>query len=254
MSIGLTAMNNELRAFGKGIASLSLGETDTAIALLWFLGRDADETEASASELASLMNSLSLRGKINVHRLATRLAANKDTVRGSGAKSFRIKLSSRPSLDQKYSEFSSSPKPTIDSHIIPAEDFIATRRYLEAIVLQINGSYQFGQYDACAVLCRRLMETLLISAFQRVNKTAAISQDGEFLPLSEIIGAANSKNHIKLTRSSGKIMEQVKKVGDAAAHHPNYITKQKDIDDIKIDFRRLTSELMTLSGIEPTSS
>jgi hypothetical protein len=247
-------MEAELKTFSNGLAALSLGETETAVALLWFLSRGTDNADHSAAELATLMHSLSLRGKINATRLADRLASHKDTVRGSQAGTFRIKLGSRSSLDETYSEFVSAPKPTIQSHIIPAEDFISTRRYLEALVLQINGAYQLGFYDACAVLCRRLMETLLIASFEKASKIAAITNDGEYASLSEIIGTTNSKKYIKLTRAAGRIMDQVKKIGDAAAHHPTYITKQTDIDDIKIDFRRLIAELMTLSGIEPSAA
>lgn len=137
-------METELKTFSKGLATLSLSETETAVALLWFLTRNIENAEYSATELATLMHSLSLRGKINGPRLADRLASHKDTVRGAQAGKFRIKLGSRLSFDETYSEFISAPKPTIQSHIIPAEDFISTRRYLEALVLQINGAYQLG--------------------------------------------------------------------------------------------------------------
>jgi hypothetical protein len=43
--------------------------------------------------------------------------------------------------------------------LLPRELFSNTRGYLEKVVFQINGSYDQGLYDCCAVMCRRLGET-----------------------------------------------------------------------------------------------
>ena len=37
-----------------------------------------------------------------------------------------------------------------------------TRGYIEKVSNQINGAYENGWYDACAVMLRRLVETLII--------------------------------------------------------------------------------------------
>ena len=37
--------------------------------------------------------------------------------------------------------------------------------YIVNIVYQINGTYEYGWYDACAVMLRRLMESLIIEAY-----------------------------------------------------------------------------------------
>jgi|SRR5581483_8337787 len=41
-----------------------------------------------------------------------------------------------------------------------------TRGYIEKISNQINGAYENGWYDACAVMLRRLIETLIIETFE----------------------------------------------------------------------------------------
>src|SRR5687768_3640064 len=41
-----------------------------------------------------------------------------------------------------------------------------TRGYIEAVVNQVNGCYERGWFDACAVMIRRLLETLIIEAFE----------------------------------------------------------------------------------------
>lgn len=52
-----------------------------------------------------------------------------------------------------------------------------TRGYLEKVADQINGTYENGWYDACAVMLRRFVETLIIETYIAKNKEAAIKED-----------------------------------------------------------------------------
>jgi hypothetical protein len=240
-------MDNDLIAFGQGLAGLDLSETDLSVALLWFLEEKAEATEFTAARLGSLIHDLSLRGQVNTSRLTKRLAAHSDVVRGKHSGSFKIKLSRRPALEQKYAPLLRRPAPKVESHVLASDDFLATRRYLETLVFEINGSYQFGFYDGCIVLCRRLMETLLIEAFEHAGKSSYIKQHNHYLQLSEIIAIARGGQHIKLARGSADILEEIKLAGDRT-----YITKQQDVDDLKLKLRRVISELMHLARIEPS--
>lgn len=245
-------MSNDLVVFGEGLASLDLNEADLAVALLWFLDQSSGATDVTATQLANVMHDLSLRGTVNASRLNKRLVDHADVVRGKKSGSFRIKLSRRSALDQKYQALLKRPTPKVESHVLASDDFLATRRYLETLVFQINGSYQFGFFDACMVLCRRLMETLLIEAFEQNGHSAAIKQQSNHLQLSEIIGIARSGQYIKLGRGSADILEEVKSAGDTAAHNRTYITKPQDVDDLKLKLRRAISELMHLAKVEPS--
>ena len=53
-----------------------------------------------------------------------------------------------------------------DEPVLPFSLVKGTRGYIEKIVHQINGSYVATCYDACAVMARRLLETLIIEAFE----------------------------------------------------------------------------------------
>ena len=41
-----------------------------------------------------------------------------------------------------------------------------TRGYIERVVAQINGTYENGWYDGCAVMMRRLLETLIATVYK----------------------------------------------------------------------------------------
>lgn len=178
-------MSNDLVAFGEGLADHDLSESELAVALLWFLEHTTEASETTAARLAEIMHDLSLRGQVNTSRLAKRLGSHADVVRGKKAGTFKIKLSKKPALEQRYAALLKRPMPKVESHVLASDDFLATRRYLETLVFQVNGSYQFGFYDACMVLCRRLIETLLIEAFEQSGKSAAIKQQNSYIQLGD---------------------------------------------------------------------
>ena len=45
-----------------------------------------------------------------------------------------------------------------------------TRGYLERIAYQLNASYDHYLYDCCAVMCRRILETLIIEIYEKELK------------------------------------------------------------------------------------
>jgi hypothetical protein len=140
--------------------------------------------------------------------------------------------------------------PVVGSHIVPYELLRGRRRYLETLARQINGCYQLGYYDGCAVISRRLLECLLILAFEKCGHTETLRDAaGDYKPLSELISLASSGQYIKLARGSASVLLKVKQLGDVAAHHPTYNTRQSDIDDLRVSYGALISELAHLGDV-----
>src|SRR5207253_7966022 len=129
-----------------------------------------------------------------------------DRCRGMGT--VRLRVASKSRLSARYNEIAGTVvAPGTDEQIIPAGLFENTRPHLESLVTQINGTYQHGFYDACAVMCRRLLECLLLLAFERAEKADVIRDGtGEYRAFADIIGLASSNRHIKLTRGAGAVM------------------------------------------------
>jgi hypothetical protein len=57
----------------------------------------------------------------------------------------------------------------IGQPVIPFALLRGTRGYMERIAHQINGTYSNGWYDGCAVMIRRLIETLIIEVFENMQ-------------------------------------------------------------------------------------
>ncbi len=62
-----------------------------------------------------------------------------------------------------------------------------TRPYIEKISNQINGCYEYGWFDACAVMIRRLLETLIIEVFEHHKIESKIKKSGDYLYLKDLI-------------------------------------------------------------------
>ena len=118
------------------------------------------------------------------------------------------------------------------------------------MVYQINVAYDYGLYDACAVMVRRLMESLIIEVFIYNKIANEIKINGKFFfDLDGLIKKITNHNKIHLGRNTPKYLIKIKELGDTAAHDRVYITQQPDIDDLKLEIRKVIQELLLLAGI-----
>lgn len=123
---------------------------------------------------------------------------------------------------------------------------IGTRRkYLERLVHQINGSFESGWYDACAVMIRRLVETLIIEVFES-NKLAHKIKDrnDDFYFLNDLITAILSEETINISRNAKKSLPELKSVGDKSAHSRHHTAQRKDIQKLIPHLRDIVQELI----------
>ncbi len=234
--------------FARRIADLSLTHAGRAIALLWFYDYTQDYEERTASELASDLHDEGFP-RPNVTRLREDLRKDRCVIKGSRKGSFRLDVRRRSALDDTYLSLLNIKVATVSGAILDPDLVTGTRGYLERLVHQINGSYDYGFYDATAVLCRRLMESLMIEVYIHKKRTADIRQGGAFLTLEKLIAYMRQDSAVTLGRSTPKKMTEIKELGDTAAHDRVYITQQLDIDDVKLRFRRVIQELLSLAGI-----
>lgn len=245
-------MKSTLQSFAEGISKLGLTEVGHAIALLWYFDLQEGKPELRPAFLAELMQDLSLRRQVNATRLGRQLLANRAVMRGKEMGTVRLRLASRSRLSSRYGAITGTVAPPEQgAPIVPADLFDNTRPHLQALVAQINGTYRSGFYDACAVMCRRLLNCLLLLAFESAAKGKVIRDaSGEYRAFADIIELASSSRHIKLARSAAAVMGKMDYVGDLAAHHPTYTIRQKDIDEQRLAFHRVISELAQLADIK----
>ena len=240
---------DELKRFGKKLSEENSKAVDRAIALLWFFQHMQTFESRSARDLANDLHTLGFP-RANVSRLASELGRSPYTIK-TKLGHFKIDARKTTELDSKYNEFIKKQLVPVSDAVIPKNVTEKTRPYLEKIVTQINGSYDNQWYDCTAVLCRRLMESLIIECYIAHGVRAKIElPDGSLKMLEALIPAIKNETTFKLARDSGKSMDLIKKIGDTAAHNRNYITSQQDIDDIKLKIRPLINDLLILAKIK----
>jgi hypothetical protein len=135
--------------------------------------------------------------------------------------------------------------------VLPMSVVRGTRGYIEKVANQINGCYEKGWYDACAVMIRRLIETLLVESFESKKIDNKIKNpQGDFLTLDEIVGKALAEQSWNLSRNTKKALPRLKKVGDLSAHSRRYNAQFKDIEAIVDDVRVVVQEFVYLASFK----
>ena len=90
-----------------------------------------------------------------------------------------------------------------------------TRTYFEKIVTQGNGCYEHQWFDACSVMIRRFVETLIIEPYEAKKKAADIKDgNGDFLMLSKLIDRTLADASWNLSRESKRTLPLIKSLGD----------------------------------------
>ncbi len=126
-----------------------------------------------------------------------------------------------------------------------------TRGYIEKTVDQINGCYENGWYDACAVMIRRLLETLIIEAFEQQKAGHLIQESsGHYKQLGELVDEALNYTGWKLQRDTEKCLRQLKNVGDMSAHARRFIAHRGDIEKWIPGLRVTVQEFVYLAGLK----
>jgi hypothetical protein len=139
---------------------------------------------------------------------------------------------------------------SLKQKVVPFSIVRNTRGYIEKITNQANGAYEMGWYDACAVMIRRLIETLIIESFEKANIADKIKNDkGDFFYLKELINALLNEKTWNLGRNCKQALPRLKDIGDKSAHSRRFNAQRGDIDPLLSDVRDVVQELIYLAGL-----
>ncbi len=136
------------------------------------------------------------------------------------------------------------------SLVIPTTLVRGTRGYIERIANQINGAYENGWYDACAVMIRRLLETLIIEAFEEHKIADKIKNvSGDFVHLRDLVDRSLQEPSWSLSRNCKQSLPTIKEIGDRSAHSRRYNAVRGDLDSLSADIRLIVEEFLYLASL-----
>jgi len=238
-------------AFSKMSNLTGMAELDRAVFLAFFYLKTASVEEFTAHDIARWFEPLSFATP-NKTRLAYRLRASSDTVKGRAENSFRLHRSFVERLEAKFPQIGERSQDVVDQGtILPAALYRNTRGYIEKLAAQINVTYEVNAFDGCAVLMRRLTEVLLILAYEYLGIDAEIKDaaTGNFMLLEGIVTNARGNTKLALSRNSKAAIETFRQLGNFSAHRITYTCKREYIQQELLAFRALVDELLHKAGI-----
>jgi len=237
-------------AFVQKLTTANLSHFERALGLLWYYRETQEFEERTPAELAGDLLDLGFT-RPHVSRLKEKLTRSRLAVAGARAGTKRINARYSDDLEKKFAPFLDPPKAAVTDSIIPSALVKGSRRYLEQMVHQINGSFDRGFYDCTAVLMRRMMESLIVECYVAAARQNEIKANGRFLMLDSLIKYLATDQALSINPAGAKTMGEIKQLGDTAAHDRYYITLRDDISDIRASYRRLITTLLSLSKIVP---
>jgi hypothetical protein len=114
----------------------------------------------------------------------------------------------------------------------------------------MNGCFTNGWYDACAVMMRRLIEIVIIEAFEHKKLGGKIKDaQGNYLHLSDLISRVTSEQAFPLSRNSKQMLPQLRDVGHLSAHSRYYLARKPDIEKARPGCRVVVEEFLHLAGL-----
>lgn len=217
-------------------------ELDLVLASAWFIEAQRGRS-ATVDEVCDALRDGRVRLSINRHRLRNNLKSAAGVSLGR-TDEIMIARPTAKSFEMKYGDMLGTVAVSVIDTILVTSEFAGDRPYIQNLVRQINGARQQDYFEACAVLMRRLVETLAIDRIDRLGRISLIQEaNGDLKALSGIVAVVTSGQAFKLGRGMDKVLTSIKQLGDRAAHSRHYMTTKLDIDNVAADFRCLVSEL-----------
>ena len=100
------------------------------------------------------------------------------------------------------------------------------------------------------MLCRRLVEALIIEVYEAKGLSANIKKGSNYLMLEGLLGIILSESSFDIGRNAKAALPDIKRIGDRSAHGRNFTAKHSDLEPLQKYMRDVVESLVHISGIE----
>lgn len=239
----------EVNAFLAASQFSQQTELRRGLLIAFYMQQTAGEDTFSVKQISDWLVSLGY-ARPNSARLQANLKKSKMFV-AAGKDRFRIHPATCEALLGEFPNVATKSEEVValDS-VVPESLLQKDRTYIKLLMRQINASYENNIFDGCAVLMRRLVEILLIVAYEHLGEDAAIRDAaGDFVPLNAIMDNAKGNAKLRLSRNSRDSLETFRELGNFSAHKIYYNAKRSSIESNILSFRALVEELLYKGGL-----
>lgn len=238
-----------LEEFCTKLAHLELSQVNRALSVLWFHDERQPDVTMSAGQLAKIIHETGL-GNPHSTKLGESIKATGKVIATSSG--YRLKVLARSEIRVWLESILGEVKPPIDHELgyLSRDVWKDTRGYIEKVCEQMNGCYQFEFYDAASVMMRRLVETLIIEAYEKLKRENEIKDsNGNYLMLRDLVARAVGQTPIGLGRDAKEALGKIKEMGDRSAHNRRYNAVKPDMDKAQSGLRVVVDELINIADL-----
>jgi hypothetical protein len=234
------------------LARRESGNVEAAVALMWFLGHVDPGASTKARALCQLMEKARFPRQ-NSTRMEAALRKDRRVVRRADG-TFHIRAAAANGLEEAFGSLLQDRPVRHHDGVLPAGLFKETRGYIGKVVDQLNASYEAGLHDCCAVMCRRLLETLIIEVYEGKGFAEDLKgTDNRFMMFSGLLGVIENEKRFTLGRNALDGLKAFKRLGDQSAHDRHFNARADDIKRIRDGLRSATEALVNLANFKKDS-
>lgn len=209
-----------------------------------------DVTEFTVLDVTTWFRNLGF-AKPNTSRLKQNIVKSPLFVRGQSPNAYRLAAKEIVKLENQFPDIAISEEVESFDTVLPASLYQVGREYIESLGKQINASYEHNIFDGCAVLMRRLLEILLIHAYQHKGIQDRIKDQGNnYFMLERIVADAVSNADLDLSRNTKPCLDKFRDLGNFSAHKIHYICKKQYIYEVIPEYRAAVEELEYKAGLK----
>lgn len=244
-------MHLSLDGFCELVKELNKANAEKALAVLWYFDCDQSDVAKTAGQLTKVLDNHHV-GTPNQTQLAE--AIRKTRLANESRAGFSLKPGSRKLIRGWFPNLDGI-QPTIDHSrgYLPDAIWRNTRGYIEEICRELNGAFHHGYYNAAAVMLRRLLETLVIEAYERLGREGEIKDGGgNYLMLSDLAERAcgeGGHKGINLGRDSKKALKEARNLGNWSAHARRFLAQAGDLTKVETGARLVVQELIQIADL-----
>jgi hypothetical protein len=226
-----------------------LDATKKAIAILWLKSQEKDGGAMPIRAITKIFSEHRL-GNPNRGVLSKGLSSSPLTLKTDSG--FVLKAGAGETVSAWLAHVLGNAIPNVNQAegYLPEAVWLKTRDYVERVCTQLNGCYYYGFFDAAAVMVRRLMETLVIEAFEHANRPQDIrDSQGFYFMFGDLVQVVTGPKGLSLSRESKSALQQIKKLGDRAAHNRRFNAVKVDLDGVKDGTRVASEDLINIAAL-----
>jgi hypothetical protein len=244
-------MHLSLDRFCEVVKSSIRSNVEKALAVLWYFDNEQPGIAKTAGQLTKVLGDHHV-GTPNQTELAEGIRKTK--LASEARSGFSLKPGSRKIIREWLPDLDGvQPQMDHTSGYLPESIWKSTRGYIEEVCRELNGSFQHAYYNATAVMLRRLLETLIIEAYEHINRESEIKDGGgNYLMLSDLAERAcgeNGHKGINLGRDSKKVLKDARNLGNWSAHARRFLAHAGDLTKFQAAMRFLVQELIQIADL-----